>query len=54
MGITSLTSEKFSTVYIDTHWRIIRFYGIPDKVLKVMRSLYADSRWCVKSQQHSW
>jgi len=40
--------KAFDSVHRDTLWKILRCYGIPEKILNVIRSFYTESSCSVR------
>ena len=41
--------KAFDSVHRDTLWHIVRIYGIPARYINIFKSLYQDSRCCVRT-----
>ena len=48
--------KAFDSVHQDSLWQILRFYGIPNKIVKIIRSLYEDAECSVidGGSQSAW
>jgi len=42
--------KAFDCIHIITVWNILRSYGIPEKVIKVIQSFYNDNRCAVRAE----
>ena len=42
--------KAFDSIDRDTLWKILNYYGIPDKLVKMIMALYEDSECCVRTE----
>ena len=42
--------KAFDSVDRDTLWKILKYYGVPDKLVKMIIALYEDSECCVRTE----
>ena len=42
--------KAFDSVDQDTLWKILKYYGVPDKLVKMIITLYEDSECCVYTE----
>ena len=42
--------KKFNSVDRDTLWKILNYYGVPDKLVKIINTVYEDSECCVRTE----
>ena len=47
----TLTTLKPLTVWITTHWKILKAMGIPDNLICFLRNLYASQEDCLERIQ---
>ena len=42
--------KAFDSVDRDTSWKILKYYGVPDKLVKIIIAIYEDSECCVRTE----
>ena len=51
MYLLSIDFEKaLDSIDRDTLWKILNYYGVPDKLVKMIMALYEDSECCVRTE----
>ena len=48
--------KAFDSVHHCTLWRILKLYGFPDKIINILKSMYANNQCCVRhgGQESEW
>ena len=41
--------KAFDSVYKPSLWKILKYYGIPDRFINIFKALYINSSCCVKT-----
>ena len=42
--------KAFDSIDRDTLWKILNYYGVPDKLVKMIMAIYEDSECCVRTE----
>ena len=42
--------KAFDSVHRDSLWKIVHLYGIPDHYIAIIKSLYANSQCCIRTE----
>ncbi|CAF4543326.1 unnamed protein product, partial [Didymodactylos carnosus] len=48
--------KAFDSVHQESLWEILKYYGIPTKIIEIIKSLYEDAESCVKvnEEENTW
>ena len=43
--------KAFDSIHRETMWKIVKFYGVPEKIIRVLQSLYDNTQCCVRTDE---